>query len=98
MTSAHFVDRKGQPLSTLEWADLWADLTYRIVAQHRVGTTVIRTVWEGITTVGYLYYTGISDDGLHWQTVAHAGTEGGAIATHNRIVTNYQTAAKDRHE
>lgn len=99
MTSPQFIDRKGRPLSTQEWAALWRDLNYRIVAQRRVGKTVIRTVWEGIATVGYLYYTGVSDDGMRsWQTVAHAGTEGGAVATHNRIVTTYEAAAKGKHE
>lgn len=96
MTGPAFVDRKGHALTTAQWAELWQDMTYRTVAEDTIGDTIIRTVWEGITAVGYLYYTGISEDGGHkWRTACHTGTEGGALAAHRRIAATHRLSIKE---
>ena len=43
-----YYDRKGRPISMMDWARLHADLDYLIVAQHWVRGWMVSTVWLGI--------------------------------------------------
>ncbi|MFI0772846.1 hypothetical protein ACH4TQ_49680 [Streptomyces sp. NPDC021218] len=82
-------DRQGQQIELMEWADLWDNMAYRVVAEGRVGDVLVRTVWEGIDDVpAAMFATGTSrDGGAHWQTErTDARTEPEARVQHDEVV------------
>lgn len=94
---ADYVDRQGKPIELSQWAKLWADMSYRVVAEHRHGDLVVRTIWEGIATIGHLFYVGVSKDGGRtFVDVAHADTEANALHQHERVVAGRHPATAPR--
>lgn len=91
-TLVDFRDRRGKPMELRKWAERWEDMRYRVVACHQVGPWLVRTRWEGVVTVGHLFYTAVSGDGgKTWIDVAHADTETDAILAHNRVTRQRAT-------
>ncbi|AZM47840.1 hypothetical protein DMB38_20445 [Streptomyces sp. WAC 06738] len=65
-------DKEGRPLELLEWAQLYEDFDYRLVAETRVGDQLVRTMWEGIDAgvvgAGDLFHTGYqSNETGNWR-------------------------------
>lgn len=56
-------DKEGRPLPLLEWARLFEDFEYRLVAETGVGDVLVRTMWEGIDAgvvgAGDMFHTGV---------------------------------------
>ncbi|WP_338601656.1 hypothetical protein [Saccharopolyspora sp. SCSIO 74807] len=72
-------DRSGRE----KWADLWEDMSYRVVAEDRVDDVVLRTVWEGIDDVpSAMFFIGVCRDGGTFDTVSSADTEAEARLRH----------------
>ncbi|MFF2375004.1 hypothetical protein ACFVUW_11540 [Streptomyces xiamenensis] len=82
-------NREGQQIGFREWADLWHDMTYRVVAEDQTKGVMVRTVWEGMPgEVGTMFATGLShDDGASWKDAAtDARTEADALAQHHEVL------------
>jgi hypothetical protein len=43
-----FYDRQGEPVDALAWDRLFADLSYRTVAEDEVGAWRVITLWSGV--------------------------------------------------
>ncbi|MFC4498484.1 MULTISPECIES: hypothetical protein [Streptomyces] len=56
-------DKEGQPLELLEWAALYEDHAYRLVAETEFDDVLVRTMWEGIDAgvvgAGDMFHTGV---------------------------------------
>lgn len=56
-------DKEGRPLAVMEWAVLFADIEYRLVAETEVDDLLVRTMWEGIDSgvvgAGSMFHTGV---------------------------------------
>ncbi|MFH9731829.1 hypothetical protein [Streptomyces sp. NPDC017260] len=65
-------DKQGQPLELMEWARLYEDIDYRLVAEAEVDDVLVRTMWEGIDAgvvgAGDMFHTGVRRAGC-WETV-----------------------------
>ena len=48
MNEGEWYDRQGNPVSLIEWANLFHDPDYKIVKQDQVGDYWISTVWLGL--------------------------------------------------
>lgn len=80
-------DRSGNEIELLEWADLWADMDYRVVIEDRVDNVVLRTVWEGIDEApSAMSFTGVCRDDGTFNTVSSAYTEDEARLHHQHAV------------
>ncbi|MER5890516.1 hypothetical protein ABT160_42385 [Streptomyces sp. NPDC001941] len=82
-------DRQGRQIELTEWADLFDDLAYRIVAEDQVEGVRIRTVWEGIDELpGAMFATGVLPQGeVRWSNErADARTEAEAMEQHRKVV------------
>ncbi|MFE6104721.1 hypothetical protein ACFVQ4_32880 [Streptomyces laurentii] len=82
-------DRQGRQIELTEWAGLWDNMTYRVVADDQVEGVRIRTVWEGVDEVpGAMFATGMSrDGGVRWRTEREeARTEAEAVEQHREVV------------
>ena len=62
----YYFDRKGNPLSLEEWADLFKDKKYHAVCQEYIGKYYISTIWLG---VNYNFYEG---DPIIFETMVFA--------------------------
>ncbi|GAA3753835.1 hypothetical protein [Streptomyces tremellae] len=82
-------DRQGRQIELTQWADLWDDMAYRVVAEDQVEGVMVRTVWEGVDEVpGAMFATGTSrDGGKRWHTQREdARTEAAAVEQHREVV------------
>lgn len=65
-------DKDGQPLELLEWAKLYNDFQYRLVADTQLDDVLVRTMWEGLDAgglgAGNMFHTGVRR-GNHWEDV-----------------------------
>ncbi|MFV0135539.1 hypothetical protein ACLGIH_20345 [Streptomyces sp. HMX87] len=56
-------DKDGRPLDLMEWARLYEDDDYRLVAETQVDDVLVRTLWEGhdvqVTCAGDMFHTGV---------------------------------------
>lgn len=43
-----YFDRKGNPLTCLDWGDKFSDREYQVVKQETIGKYLISTVWVGL--------------------------------------------------
>lgn len=88
----HYRGRNGEALTLGEFARLYADREYRLVAKAEHLDAVVQTQWEGIddgVQVGCVWHTGICWAGA-WTTVWEGywpTTEDEAKAKHEEIVT-----------
>lgn len=56
-------DKKGKEISLLEWADLFEDMQYRLIATEMVGNTQVSTIWLGLLDLwGNYFETCIFDE------------------------------------
>lgn len=92
-------DKKGQPLELLEWARLYEDFDYRLVAETQVGDQLVRTMWEGIDAgvvgAGDMFHTGVRRDDK-WRTAwseQHPCTVIEAEAAHELVVAKIREQA-----
>ena len=46
---SNYYDREGEPITPLEWAELFNDADYKIIQQDRPDGMLISTVWRGDT-------------------------------------------------
>lgn len=81
-------DRHGDEIDLLSWSDLFDNMTYRVVAEDRVGDLVVRTVWEGIDEVpGAMFATGVAPGAtLRFETIVESDDEAQARDRHRRVV------------
>lgn len=91
-------DKEGQPLELMEWAQLFEDDKYRLVAETEVGSTLVCTMWEGIDAGvvggGAMFHTGVRRNG-HWRTAwagHHPCTLIEAEAAHELVATKLREA------
>ncbi len=92
-------DREGNVVTLDRWADLWGDMTYRVVAEDDAHGVLVRTVWEGIDDiVGAMFATGISHDGgQKWANRREdARTEAEALAQHREVLQEYLDKGEPR--
>lgn len=87
-------NREGQEIGLLEWAELWEDRAYKVLAEDTVGSCTVKTVWEGMDdVVGAMFATGVSADGTKWKTICDdATTEPEALAHHREVMLSMQQA------
>ena len=45
---SQYFDREGNPLGLFEWAALYEDHSYRIIAQNRIEDILVSTIWLGL--------------------------------------------------
>ncbi|NIY68080.1 hypothetical protein [Streptomyces malaysiensis] len=91
-------DKEGRPLGLLEWAQLFEDYNYRLVAETEVDDVLVRTLWEGhdvqVMGAGDMFHTGVRS-GERWQdawTGHHPCTVIEAEAAHELIVAKLRQA------
>lgn len=99
--AVHYRDRKGNPLTLMQWTQLYQDRDYRLVTDTKHGDLLVRTLWEGIddgVEVACQYHTGIHWAG-EWITVWEGYwpcTDKQAKARHNAIVALVRETFPDR--
>ena len=87
-------DKEGQPLELLEWARLYEDFEYRLVAETQLDDVLVRTLWEGIDAgvvgAGDMFHTGYqTGEAGKWQDAwagHHPCTVIEAEAAHELVV------------
>lgn len=80
-------DRDGRELSLSEWADLWSNMSYRVIEETMVAGGLVRTVWEGMDELpSAMFFTGYAAAGEQFVTIAWADTEPQARQLHAQVV------------
>lgn len=86
-----YFDKEGQPISHDEWASLFQDMDYRVVAKDEVGTARVSTVWLGInhryddSGPPIIFETLVFEGALDGEMWRYE-TEQAALAGHMRVV------------
>lgn len=84
-----YVDKDLKPLKLEEWAELFENFSYRLIARTPIGTMTINTVWMGINLpFGTPFETGIFQDGELIEEQSHT-TKEQAIDYHLMMVMAY---------
>lgn len=50
-TNSGYFDRKGNPISVLEWGKLWEDKEYRFVCSTPINDYMVKTIWTGLNCI-----------------------------------------------
>jgi len=81
-------DRDGNEVTLLQWSDLWADMSYRLLSEDLVRDVRVRTMWEGVDDLGgAMFCVGVQQGTGAFVTVAEPATQESAQQTHARVVT-----------
>lgn len=81
-------DRQGQFIDVATWAEHYGNLGYRTVGNDIIGTTTVRTLWEGV--LGLPLYTVLVQRGdADWSAVGYANTDADARKRHQRVVDDW---------
>lgn len=89
----YYRDKEGRALELMEWARLYEDDDYRLVADTQLdGGVIVRTMWEGLDAkvvgAGDMFHTGVCQNDC-WETVwagNHPCTVAEAKAAHELFV------------